>query len=107
MTTLLLRYHVAQKDAQTLVRAVEAGFASLEKQSPAGIRFSYYRVGETAEFVGLVELDDGIENPLPKLEAMRTLKAAVDGVALGSPPVPDPCRRSLATPAERAAQSIR
>jgi hypothetical protein len=36
--------------------------------------------------VGLVELDDGIENPLPKLEAMRTLKTVVDSVALGSPP---------------------
>jgi hypothetical protein len=88
MTTLLLRYHVAEKDAQTLVGAIETAFAGLEKQRPAGLRFTYYRVGQTAEFVGLVELDDGFGNPLPELEATRTLKTVVDSVALGSPPVP-------------------
>jgi len=90
MTTLLLRYHVADEDVQTLVRAVEAAFVGLAKAHPKGLRFTYYRVADTAELVGLVELDDGVENPLPAVEATRQLKAVVDRVALGAPPVPVP-----------------
>jgi hypothetical protein len=92
MTTLLLRYHVADSDVQTVVRAVKSAFAGIEKQHPAGFRFKYYRVAETSEFVGLVELDDGVENPLPTLQAARELKATVDRVALGSPPLPVPLK---------------
>lgn len=92
MTTLLLRYHVAENDVQTVVHAVESAFAGLEKEHPAGLRFTYYRVAETAEFVGIVDLDDGIENPLPTLEATRQLKAVVDRVAVGAPPLPLPLK---------------
>lgn len=90
MTPLLLRYHVAENDVQKVIRAVETAFAGLEKAAPAGLRFAYYRVADTAEFVGLLELDDGTENALPHLEATRALKAVVDSVALGSPPLPQP-----------------
>lgn len=92
MTTLLLRYHVDEKDVQAVVHAVETAFAGLEKAHPAGLRFTYYRVPDTAEFVGLVELDDGVENPLPTLEATRQLKAAVDRVATGASPLPVPLK---------------
>lgn len=90
MRTLLLRYHVAENDVQTVAHAVETAFAGLQKEHPTGLRFTYYRVAETMEFVGIVELDDGIENPLPTLGAMRQLKAVVDRVAVGAPPFPSP-----------------
>ncbi|MBX3264606.1 MAG: hypothetical protein KIS78_01575 [Labilithrix sp.] len=90
MTTLMLRYHVADDDVQTVVRAVEAAFAGLRDERPEGLRFTYFRVAETAEFVGLVELADGRDNPLPALEATRALKAVVDRVAAGGPPTPQP-----------------
>lgn len=69
MTTLLLRYHVAENDVQTVVHAVEAAFAGLEEEHPKGLRFTYYRVAETAEFVGIV-----------------------DRVAIGAPPLPLPLK---------------
>lgn len=90
MTVLLLRYHVAENDVQTVVRAVETAFASLNEERPEGIRFTYYRVAGTAELVGLVELPDGVDNPLPRLEATRALKATVDAAALGGAPIPQP-----------------
>lgn len=92
MTTLLLRYHVAENDVQTVVHAIETAFAGLEKERPKGLRFTYYRVAETAEFVGFVELDDGAENPLPSIEATRQLKVLVDRLAVGAPPLPAPLR---------------
>lgn len=90
MTRLLLRYHVADANVQAVLDAVETAFAELEKAGPKGMRFSYYRVAGTAEFVGIVELDDGVENPLPTLGAMRELKAVVDRVGIGAPPLPSP-----------------
>lgn len=88
MTTLLLRYHVAENDVQAVVHAIEAAFAGLKEARPTGLRFTYYRVAGTAEFVGIVALDDGVANPLPALEATRQLKAVVDRVAIGEPPLP-------------------
>lgn len=92
MTTLMLRYHVADSDVEVVARAVESAFAGLEKAHPRGLRFTYYRVPEAAEFVGIVELEDGAENPLPALEATRALKAVVDRVAVGGPPVAVPLK---------------
>lgn len=92
MTTLLLRYHVAENDVHTVVHAVETAFAGLKKEHLKGLRFTYYRVAETPEFVGIVELDDGLENPLSTLEATRQLKAVVDRLAVGTPPIPLPLK---------------
>jgi hypothetical protein len=42
------------------------------------------------EFVAVLELDEGIENPLPSVEAARRLHATVAGRAIGAAPTLQP-----------------
>ncbi len=92
MSVLLLRYHVAERDVQTVISAVQSAFAALKKENPDLVRFTYYQVAGTTEFVGLVELRDGVENPLLRLESTKKLKGIVDGLTVGAPPPPQPLK---------------
>jgi hypothetical protein len=61
---------------QSTIRAensddVEAGFrkifAAIEKAQPGGVRYASCRLNDGTTYVGLLQLDDGIENPLPQI----------------------------------------
>lgn len=90
MSVMLLRYHVDESDVQSVIDAIASAFAALNREGTDALRFTYYRVEGTSEFLAVLELPDGAENPLPKLEAMRKLKAVVDRVAVGAAPLPRP-----------------
>ncbi len=88
MPVLFIRYQVAERSIPEVTSAVKAAFAAIEAAKPAGIRYAYYRKG--TELIGLVELDEGIENPLLGIPAARELQAAVARNVLGEPPAPQP-----------------
>ncbi|QIS10880.1 hypothetical protein [Nocardia arthritidis] len=90
MPQLIIRYAVTEDaGAAEVAAAVESAFQALHAAAPAGVRFTYGRVTGTKDFVALLELDEGVENPLPAIEAARALQATVGKWAVGSPaPVP-------------------
>ncbi|MEW9533978.1 hypothetical protein [Microbispora sp. NPDC049125] len=90
MPLLMVRYNVAEDGAEKVIGAVERAFAALEEQRPEGIRYAYYRRAGGTEFVALLELDEGIENPLPGIGAARELQATVAEWVVGQPPAPQP-----------------
>lgn len=90
MPILMVRYEVADENVAAVVGAVERAFAATQEQQPEGIRWSYYRSAGSGEFVALVELDEGVENPLPAIEAARELQATMLKFAVGEPPAPKP-----------------
>lgn len=91
MPTMMLQYKAAESGVSEVISAVEAAFAALDERKPKGlVRFSYYRKPGTAEFVGLLELEAGVENPLFGIEAARALQATVSRVAVGAAPMPVP-----------------
>lgn len=55
--------------------AFEAARASImsaiAKEQPSGIRYTWCKLADGQTFVGILELEDGIENPLPKLSVGR------------------------------------
>lgn len=92
MSVLLLRYHVAENDVQAVVDAVTRAFAALPEESPDIVRFTYYQVVGAPEFVGVLELREGADNPLPKHASTRALKSIIDGVVLGGPSPAQPLK---------------
>ena len=88
MTVLLVRYRTADESVPEVVAAIEEAFAAVRERQPDGIRYAYLRRAGTAEFIGLLELEDGAENPLPGIEAARRLQATVAAHAVGDPPAP-------------------
>jgi hypothetical protein len=90
MPLLMIRYQVAEEGVAPVLTAVKAAFEALTAQRPSGIRFAYYRRPGTTELLALLELDEGIENPLPAISAARELQAAVAKWVVGDPPTPQP-----------------
>ncbi|MBU8899588.1 hypothetical protein KRR26_28660 [Corallococcus sp. M34] len=91
MPTMMLQYKATEAAVPEVISAVEATFAALEQRKPKGlVRFTYYRKPGTAEFVGVLELEEGVENPLLGIEAARALVATVTRVAVGAAPMPVP-----------------
>ena len=77
MSVLMIRYQVPEEGTAAVASAVKAAFAALEAEQPEGLRFSYYRRVGSPVFVGLLELDEGVKNPLPDIAASRELQATV------------------------------
>jgi hypothetical protein len=90
MSIQMIRFQVASEGVAEVVGAVQAAVAALTAQQPAGVRYTYYRRAGSTEFVALLELDAGIENPLLGIAAARALQAAVARWVVGEPPVPQP-----------------
>ncbi|WP_406311759.1 hypothetical protein OHA77_24035 [Streptosporangium sp. NBC_01639] len=90
MPVLMIRYQVADEGVAELVDAIEAAFAAVEAQRPEGIRYAYLRQAGSTEFIALLDLDEGVENPLPGIEAARRLQATVAKWAVGTGATPQP-----------------
>lgn len=90
MTVLMIRYQVAEEGVAEVAGATKAAFAALEEQRPEGIRYAYYRRAGSTEFVALLELDEGVENPLLAIGAARELQSTVAKWVVGEPPAPQP-----------------
>ena len=87
MTTLMLQYRVADEGVDEVARAVGVVAAQLAEVGPAGVRWGYYR--RPGEFVALLELADGAENPFLALAGAPDLQAAVKKWAIGEVPMPE------------------
>lgn len=88
MPVLIVRYEVAEEGVAEVCAAVEGAFAAVRELAPAGVEYSYLRRAGSTEFVALLRLADGVENPLPGIAAARHLQATVAKWAVGEPPAP-------------------
>jgi hypothetical protein len=90
MSVFMISYHVADEGVAEVVGAIDKAFAALDAQQPAGIRYTYLRRAGSTEFMALLELADGVENPLPGIAETRELQATVAKWAEGPAPTPQP-----------------
>jgi hypothetical protein len=87
MTIVMMRANAMPEHADNIESAAGSMFAAIENEAPEGIRYSAYRVGESATFVILLELLEGTENPLPGIAAVGTFQEDLRGGWLSEPPV--------------------
>jgi hypothetical protein len=85
---LMIRYEVGEHCVAEVSDLVEQAFAGLAEHQPPGVRYTYLRRHGGTEFVALLELDEGVANPLPGIEAARHLQATVAACASGPAPTP-------------------
>lgn len=90
MPVMMIHYQVRDEGVSEVERAVRTAFAALQAEKPKGIRFAYHRRSDAPEFFAVLELDPGIENPLPAIAAARDLQATVAKWVVGDPPMPAP-----------------
>jgi acyl dehydratase len=66
--TLIVRYQTHPQASDENARLVEAVFAALAEQTPAGLDYSAYRLADGVSFVHVARLDSD-DNPLSVLPA--------------------------------------
>jgi hypothetical protein len=83
MGVIMVRQKVKDGSVEAAEAAARDLFATLERVHPTGIRYASTRVADSATFVILTELAEGVEDPRPAIPEFRRfleqLKDLVDG----------------------------
>ena len=83
---------VRSKVKPECVAEVEAGvkrmFAAIEQAQPKGVRYSSSRLPDGVTFLAQLELQDGVESPLPQIPAFREFQENLKQW-VAKPPVPE------------------
>ena len=74
MYTLMVRSTVKAAHVTDVEAAVKRVFAALQQEQPNGIRYASCRLSDGVTYVALLELDDGVDNPLPVLPEFRAFQ---------------------------------
>jgi hypothetical protein len=64
-------------------------FAAIDAAQPEGIRYAWCLLPDGETFVALVQVDDGVDNPIPGLPEYRELQEGLKGW-LAEPPNSQP-----------------
>ena len=54
-------------------------FAALDTTQPEGVRYAWVLLGDGETFAALVQVDDGVENPIPGLPEFQQLQEEMAG----------------------------
>ena len=87
MALQLIRVSVKPDHTSDIEGAVGKVFEELDAIQPDGLRYTSLR-GADSTYVIILDLADGVENPLPGISAFREMQASLQGWLAG-PPVVD------------------
>ena len=88
MNVLMVRSRVKQECTGEVEGAVKAVFAAMEKAQLRGVRYTSLRLGDGLTYVVMLQLDEGVDNPLPGLPEFQRFQAGLQQW-LAEPPTPE------------------
>jgi hypothetical protein len=86
MSVLMVQSKIKPEGVADVQAAVENVIVALDAAQPDGIRHASLLQPDGETFVALLEVDDGVENPLQGLPAYQELLEIVEGVR-AEPPI--------------------
>ena len=92
MSTIIVRYKAKVDQADANIRAVEAVFAELKSAASEGVRYTTFLADDGVSFTHAADVDDGVDNPVPQLEAFKAFQSAL-GERCKEKPQPTPVRK--------------
>jgi hypothetical protein len=88
MNVMMLRVAVKADSVADVQAAVTRMFSAIERAKPEGIRYASCRLADTATFVILLQVQDGIDNPLPTVPEFREFQENLKHW-IAEPPIPE------------------
>lgn len=88
MSVMMLRAKVKDENVADVEAALTAMFSAIERARPEGVRYASCRLADTSTFVILLQVEDGIENPLPTVNEFTKFQEDLRGW-IAEPPVPE------------------
>jgi hypothetical protein len=92
MRVLTAQFKIKKEALEHFKAAREKILSALARERPQqGIRYTWYVLPDEATFIGALELDEGVENPLPGMEAGREFMENIKGW-VAEPPIREELR---------------
>lgn len=79
MSVLMAKARIKTEGVGDVEAATKKMFAAINAAQPEGIRYASLLLADGQTFVAIVQLDDGVENPVPGFPEFRELQEIVDG----------------------------
>jgi hypothetical protein len=92
VTVLMVHYRVKEEAVPEVETAIRKLFSVIEAEQPKGLRYAMCKLPDGVTFVGVVQLDNGADNPLLGIAAATEFRANLENWVVGDPPAPQPLR---------------
>jgi hypothetical protein len=79
MTVLTVRAKLKEEHVAEAEAAVKRMFAAIEREGLEGIRYASIKLDDGVTYLALLELEDGVENPLSELPEAQEFYASLPG----------------------------
>lgn len=90
MALLMIRTKVKPDHTGDVEAAAKKMFAALDAAKPAGVRYMSCRLADGVTYVALLEVAEGIENPLVTMPEFQEMQNGLrEWLDVDAPPVPD------------------
>jgi hypothetical protein len=71
MTVQIVRFTADPTDVPDIETAIETMIAAIQRERPPGARFTSWKLADGVTFLNVLELADGVENPMPGIPECR------------------------------------
>jgi hypothetical protein len=78
MTVQMVQAKIKRDSVTDVQAAAKKMFAAIDAAQPEGIRYASCLLPDGETFVALVQLDDGVDNPLPRFSEFREFLEGVE-----------------------------
>jgi hypothetical protein len=85
MSVLIVRSAVKADAVGDVDAAIEHLFAAIEQAQPNGVRYASCKLSDGVTYLALLELDEGVDNPLPVLPEFRAFQDKLKTWTAGPP----------------------
>jgi hypothetical protein len=79
MSVLMAKAKIKAEGVAEVTAATKKMFAAINAAQPEGFRYASLLDADGQTFVAIVQLDDGVENPVPGFPEFRELQEIVEG----------------------------
>lgn len=89
MTVQMVRFTANEADVADIETAIETMIAALHEAQPTDTRFASWKLADGVTFLNVLELANGVENPLPGIPECRAFQQRLPSWVV-EPPTPQP-----------------
>jgi hypothetical protein len=89
VTVQMIRFTTSEAHVPEVEESIRAMIAAIEAARPAGTRYAATKLADGRTFLLVLELADGVENPLPAISEARAFQQRMADWAT-EPPAPQP-----------------
>ena len=79
MSVVMVRAKLKEEHVAEAEAAVKRMFAAIEREGLEGIRYASAKLEDGVTFLAMLEVEDGVENPLPGLPEAQEFYAQLPG----------------------------